>query len=211
MANQRVAEFPPRLRRPYRRLDRGGTADVRSDPVTVADTVLEETGYEPSRTETHQLSRGFSAAGQALDVEVINHIAEYARPVDVEPFGSLDLARFIVATTSAVEILDRTFHPVGDMNNRELVERVQDRYEGLQNVRSQSERWVTELGTAGTVSVFSAEAPLDGTAQTIDLTLHVTRIRHGEDFVIAIEAHPAILDGETRNADRLLGGLRDDA
>ncbi|MFB6361971.1 MAG: DUF6517 family protein [Halobacteriales archaeon] len=180
-------------------------------PVTVAPAALEETGYEQSRTDTNQLNREFSVAGQTREVEVTNHIAEYARTVDAGPLGSEDLARFIVVSTPALEILDRTFNPVAEMSNRQLVEQVQDRYEGLQNVQSQSERTVSVLGTSATVSVFSAEATLEGTDQTIDLTLHVTRFRHGEDFIIAIGAHPAILDGEPRNVDRLLKGLRHDA
>jgi SOS-response transcriptional repressor LexA len=180
-------------------------------PVTVADAALEETGYEQSRTDTNQLNREFSAAGQTREVEVTNHIAEYARTVDAGPLGSEDLARFIVVSTPAVEIFDRTFNPVGEMSNRQLVERVQDRYEGLQNVQSQSERTVPVLGTSATVSVFSAEATVKGTEQTIDLTLHVTRVRHGDDFVIAIGAHPAVLNGEVQNVDRLLKGVRHDA
>lgn len=179
-------------------------------PVSVSDSALEDTGYEESRTDTDELTREFSAAGQTREVEVTNHIAEYARTVDAGALGSEDLARFIVVSTPAVEILDRTFNPVSEMSNRELVERIQDRYSGLQNVRRQSERPVRVLGTSVTVTVFSAEATVQGTGQTIDVTLHVTRFRHGSDFIVAIGAHPALLDSEAQNVDRLLQGIRHD-
>lgn len=154
------------------------------------------------------MTREVSAAGQTREVEVTNHLAEYSRSVSVAPLGEGELARFIVLSTPAVEVLGRTFNPVGDMSNRELAEEVQSQYEGLGNLRPAGERTVSVLGTDATVSTFTGDAELGETGQTVELTLHVTRVRDGGDFIVAIAVHPALLDGEAERVDTMLGGIR---
>ena len=175
--------------------------------VSVADDVTQSAGYEEVRVEPNAISREFEVAGQTREVEVTNHVAEYARSVDLGPLGSGEFARFAVLSTPQVELAGRTFNPVGEMSNRELVERVQGQYEGLRNVRSAGERTQTVLGASRTVSTFTADAEV-AAGQSVELLFHVSKFEHGADFVVVIAVHPAALDREADRVDTMLGGVQ---
>lgn len=184
---------------------------VEAEPVSVSGTAQSAADYEEARKTTQELQEEVSAAGQTREVIVTNHVAEYVRSVDAGPLGSGELARFVVVSTPAVEVLGQTFNPVGDMSNRELAELAQDQYEDLRNLQSAGERTVTVLGTDTTVSRFTADATLAGTDQTVEVTLHVTRVRDDGDFIVVIAAHPSLLPGEADRVDTMLEGVRHDA
>lgn len=181
--------------------------ELESNPVSVTSTAQSDAGYEEVRTTTQTIEREFSAAGQTREAVVTNHVAEYARSVSVEPLGSGDLARFIVVSTPAVEILGQTFNPVGAMTTRELVELVQDRYAGLEDVEEAGERTATVLGESVTVSEFTGKAEIATSDQRVDVTIHVVRVRSGPDFIVAIGAHPTALGGEADRIDTMLRGI----
>lgn len=184
---------------------------VEASSVSVSSTAQGDAGYEEVRTTTQELTREVSAAGQTREVVVTNHVAEYARSIDAGPLGSGELARFVVVSTPAVEVLGQTFNPVGEMSNRELAELAQDQYQDLENLESAGERRVSVLGTQATVSRFTADATLQGTGQSVELTLHVTRIRDGGDFIVVIAAHPTLLPDEAERVDAMLGGIQHDS
>lgn len=184
---------------------------VEANSVSVSSTAQGDTGYEEVRTTTQELTREVSAAGQTREVVVTNHVAEYARTIDAGPLGSGEFARFIVVSTPAVEVLGQTYNPVGEMSNRELAELAQDQYQDLENLESAGERRVSVLGTQATVSRFTADASLQGTSQSVELTLHVTRIRDGGDFIVVIAAHPTLLPSEAERVDTMLGGIQHDS
>lgn len=181
---------------------------VEAEPVSVTAAAQSDAGYEAGRTTTQELEREVTVAGQTRDVVVTNHVAEYSRTVEVGPLGTGEFARFVVVSTPAVDVLGQTFNPVGDMSDRELAELAQDQYQDLRNLRSAGERTVTVLGTETTVSRFTADATVGDTGQTIEVTLHVTRVRDGGDFIVVIAAHPTAIPGETERVDTMLGGVR---
>lgn len=182
--------------------------ELEANPVSVSSAAQADTGYEEARTTTQRLRREVSAAGQTREVFVTNHVAEYARTIDAGPLGSGEFARFVVVSTPAVEVLGQTFNPVGEMSNRELVELAQDQYQGLENIQPAGERGAIVLGSSTTVSTFTGDASVKGTDRTVEVTLHVTRLRDGGDFIVVIAAHPSLLGGETDKVDTLLGGVR---
>lgn len=179
-----------------------------SDPVSVSPAAQDDAGYEEARITTQNLTRDFSAAGQTREVTVTNHVAEYSRSVDLGAFGSAEFARFVVVSTPAVEVLGQTFNPIDDMSDRELAEQVQSQYEGLEDLRSTGERQAQLLGTETTVSTFATDAELGSTGQSIELTIHVTRVRHEADFVVVVAVHPSLLDAEAGRVDTMLAGVQ---
>lgn len=179
-----------------------------AQPATVSAAAQADSGYEEVRRTSQPTTREFTVAGQTREVEVTNRQVEYARSVTVESLGSGDLARFVVVATPAVEVLGRTFNPVGDLSNRQLAEQLQDDYEGLGELRPAGERSVPVLGADATVSTYTADATVGDSGAAVELTVHVTRVRHDADFVVVVAVHPTLLDGEADRVDRLLGGLQ---
>lgn len=175
--------------------------------VSVAEDARQSAGYEEVRVEPDTVTREFTVAGQNREVEVTNHVAEYSRSVDLGPAGSGEFARFAVFSTPQVELASRTFNPVGEMSNRELVEQVQGQYHGLRNVQPAGERTRSVLGASRTVSTFTADAEVAG-GQSVELLFHVSKFEHGEDFVVVVAVHPSALDGEVDRVDTMLGGVQ---
>lgn len=180
---------------------------LEAEPVAVSADAQSDSGYEEARRTTEEMSREFSAAGQTREVRVTNYLAEYSRTVSVEPIGSGEIARFVVVSTPAVELFGRTFNPVGQMSNRQLVETLQSEYSGLENLQSTGERTASVLGSEANVSTFTGDAELSGSDVTVELTIHVTKVRHEGDFVVAVAVHPSVLDGEVDRVDALLAGI----
>lgn len=178
-----------------------------SEPVAVTDSAQQETSYEQYRKEPQTVTRQFQAAGQTRDVEVTNHVAEYARSVSIPLFGDQQVARFTVLATPKVTIAEQgPFNPVGDMNNTELVLTLQEKYETISNVRPESERTMTVLGNETTVSKFRADATTD-TGQSVEVFIHLTKVDHGDDYLVAVGVYPAKADGEQENVDTLLQSI----
>jgi hypothetical protein len=55
------------------------------------------------------------------------------------------------------------------------------------------------------VTKFDGEASIGGSS--VDVYVHVTKVKHDGDFVVAIAIYPQALDGEQETVDELLAGL----
>jgi hypothetical protein len=178
-----------------------------SSEVKVTQSAQQETNYQQARREPQTVTRQFQAAGQTREVEVTNHLSEYSRSVSIPLFGDQQIARFTVMSTPKVTIAEQgPFNPVGDMNNTELVLTLQEKYEAISNVRPESERTVTVLGEETTVSKFRADATTD-TGQSVEVFIHLTKVDHGDDYLVGVGVYPTQVDGEQENVDTLLQSI----
>ena len=184
--------------------------EFEASPVGASDDALAETGYEFAELEDVVVERTFEAAGQSQEVVVTNRQAEYEKAIDFGPLGEQRAALFTVLSTPQVEVVGQEFNPVADMDTRELVETVQDGYDGLENIEPIGTADVTILDQETTQERFEAEADFDGT--TVDVYLHVSEaVETAEDLVITVGAYPQQTDGEEDNVLRLMEGVDPDA
>lgn len=172
---------------------------------TVAEGALSDTGYGEETVETQTITRPFSAAGQEREVEVTNWMARYERTLDLGPLGEQELGVFVVLSTPQVSILGRTFNPVGDMSNRELLGQLQSRYEGFTVGDRVDTRTIPVLGEDVEVEKFEGSATFQG--REIDLFVHVATLEHEEDFVVPVAIYPQMLPGEEQKALQLYRGI----
>lgn len=175
-----------------------------ASPATVADGALDSTGYELAAQETVALNRTITVAGQSREVRATNQLTQYQKTLDLGPLGEQNAAVFATFTTPAFEIAGQPLNPIGEMSHRQLVGQLQSQYSDIRIGETVDTRTVTGLGEQTEVSTFAATGDFKGT--TIDLRVHVTTIRHGDDYVVAFAVHPKRLD-ETRNVDALLRDL----
>jgi len=176
-----------------------------ANDVRVSDQALSETGYEESRDESQNVTRTVSAAGETRNVTVTNHVAEYQRSVSLLG-SSQPLARATVIASPEVEVAGQTFNPLADLSDRDLAQQLQSEYDTVENVQFESNRTVTVLGDEVTVSKFSAEATTQG-GQSVDVFVHITKTKDGDDFVVGVAVYPQRLDGEQQAVDTLLSGI----
>lgn len=185
-----------------------GPLEFSASQATIADTAVEESGYTEVAVEQDLIEREITRAGVTKQVRVENWRAMYERQVDLGPLGEKRAAVVSVFSTPQVEIAGQgPFNPVADYSNAELVGLVQQQYKGMSDVQQVSERQVSTLGTTTTVSKFSAKATLEG-GSSIDVYLHVTKVQHGDDIVIAIAVHPQDLPNEQQRIDALLQNIQ---
>ncbi|MFC7226764.1 DUF6517 family protein [Salinirubellus salinus] len=176
-----------------------------ADDVSVSEQARSDTGYEQARDDTQVINRTFRAGGQTRNVTVTNHVAEYQRSVSLLG-NSQPLARMTVISSPAVAVAGQTFNPLGELSNRELAQRLQQQYETVQNVQFEGDRTRTVLGENVTVSRFSAEATTVA-GQNVDVYVHVTKTKDGDDFVVGVAVYPQGLDGEQQTVDTLFAGI----
>lgn len=176
-----------------------------ANDVSVSEQARSDTGYEQSRDTTTEVTRTFAAAGETRNVTVTNHVAEYQRSVSLLG-NSQPYARATVIASPEVNVLGQTFNPLADLSNRELAQRLQSEYDTVQNVQYESERTETVLGEEVTVSKFSAEATTTA-GQTMDVYVHITKTKDGDDFVVGVAVYPKQLDGEEQAVNTLLSGI----
>lgn len=183
-----------------------GPITFSASKATAADQAIEETRYEEAAVEESTISRTFTVADQSKDVEVTNWIAMYERTISIAGIGDQRAAVFSAFSSPEVEVLGETFNPIEDYSEKELAETAQQQYEGLTIGNAIGERNVTMLDQSTTVTKFEGRATLSG-GQSVDVYVHVTKVKHEGDFVVAVAIHPQQLDGEQQKIDTLLQSL----
>ncbi|GGI93921.1 hypothetical protein GCM10008995_00110 [Halobellus salinus] len=163
-----------------------------AEPAAVSGSAADEAGYEYNGTRELTINRSVDIGGQERRVVATNRIAGYTKSADLGPLGEADVGVFNIVTTPAVEVAGQTLNPVGSYSNARLVEFVQQQYSGLGDIQRVSQRNVTIQGTETTVTKFSATATIK--RQEVDVFVHVTKYRSGDDFVVAIGVYPQQLE-----------------
>ena len=173
-----------------------------AEPAAVPESALEETGYELVQTESPTISQEFTVAGQTRTVEVTNQVSSYDKNVDLGPLGSVQAALFAVLSTPQVEIAGRTFNPIDEMSNRQLLKQIASQYEGLSVGDNVGSEEIQQLGQTTTVETYEATATVD--EQEVPIYLLLTRLQHGDDFVVTVGGYPQQLSGEESNQHTLI-------
>jgi hypothetical protein len=168
-----------------------------AEPAAVDEAAAQEAGYELNDTRTLEVNRTFEVAGEERRVVASNELASYEKTMDLGPLGEMPLGVFTVVSTPAVEIAGQTLNPIGSYSNARLVEFVQQRYSGLNDVETVSSRNITVQGTETRVTKFAGTATIQG--QEVDVFVHVTKYRDGDDFILALGVYPQQISGEEEN------------
>jgi hypothetical protein len=188
-----------------------GPLEFSANKATIADAAVEDAGYEEVAVTEDVIEREFSRAGVTKQVRVTNWMAMYERSIDLGALGTQRAAVVSILSTPKIEIAGQgPFNPVGDYSNADLVTLVQDQYEGLSDLQQVEDRRVSILGQTATVSKYSATATLDGGAE-VDVYLHVTKVEHGDDYVIAVAVHPQALPNAQQRVDAMLQNVQHEA
>lgn len=181
----------------------GNEAQFEADRGIVSESTLSDTDYEEQSRDEQTIERNFDNVDRT--VVVINKMTEYSRSVDIPLSTDGELARFTVLATPKIDIVPgRPANPVGDMDNDELAERVQNQYDSVENVEQVGEREVELLGETVTVSKYEADAQTEG--EGAEINLHIAQGESEDDFIIGVGAHPTNLDEDDR-VNALLEGV----
>lgn len=164
--------------------------DETAQAATTTASVASDAGYELQGTEELPVEREF--AGRT--VRIVNKVTTYEKSLSIPLLGSAKLGVFAAISTPAIEVADRTFNPVGDYDNDQLVGMLQSNYEGISDVRRVSAQTVSVLGSETEVTKYAGKATFGN--EKIDVNIHVGKVRHEGDFVVCFGVYPTQLSEE---------------
>jgi len=173
-----------------------------ANEVAVSDDAKQATGYEAVDRETVTVNRTV----QGREVRVTNSLARYEKEDDIAEETTGVLAVF---STHRVDVFDRTTNPFAEMTYGELLRNASSQYGtafgSLEDATFVENRTRTVLGQQARVGVFETTTEFGG--ETVTVRLYVTRVQHGDDFVVAIGGHPEKLPAGEQEILRMLSGI----
>ncbi|MFP4530959.1 MAG: DUF6517 family protein [Halodesulfurarchaeum sp.] len=180
----------------------GETLEFTATAATVSETAQQDAQYELLELENQSINRTVEALGQERTVEAKNWIATYERDLAVSTTGAVGTVALV--STPQMTVAGQAVNPVGKMSPRQLLETVAAG-QGLSDVTFRDNRSVTVLGEDATVSVFDATTEYAG--QEVDVSVHLFRVAHEDDYVIGVGVHPAVMSAEQAGVDTMFAGI----
>ncbi|AFO58205.1 hypothetical protein NJ7G_2983 [Natrinema sp. J7-2] len=177
-------------------------------PARVSDEAAAEAGYEYRGTRRRVDEE--RVGGE--DIEATSYISTYDRAIDLpaEQFGDEPVRSgvFGVLTTPQVRVGDADFNPVSELSNREIADRIQDHYAGLEIERAVGGRALEALGERFSVQTYGGTAMLQDEYEA-DIVLDIVQRDHEDDHIVVAAVYPAadIVPGEAARIDTLVRGL----
>lgn len=181
-----------------------GTTRRVASPVTVARETVAATPYEFAGIESRESRRRVGVGPATRRVTVVSRVATYDRAVAVPGVGSSRIAAFVALSTPAVRVLGTDRNPVANASPRELAARLAAERDRLTVGERTGERSVRTLGKATALVQFAGTTRVGPVG--VPTTVHVARVTHDDDHVVATAAHPSWLD-ERWTVARLVEGL----
>ena len=171
----------------------------------VSEEALSETAYELDGTEETEETHTFEVAGQSREVEVVNQVAEYDKPIDMGPLGEARGAIFGTLCTPAVSVLGRTVNPIEEMSNDEIAAEAQSEYEALSIGSEIDRRTIRVLDREIELSKFEGEATFEGVG--VDVFVHIGLAEGDDEFVVVFGIYPQLLSNEEESIVTLAEGV----
>ncbi|SDX63106.1 DUF6517 family protein [Halobellus clavatus] len=176
-----------------------------AEPAAVADSTAQDAGYTTNGTQPLAFNRTVEVAGQERRVEATNYVTPYTKSMEVGALGETDVGLFTVVSTPAADVAGQTLNPIGQFSNERLVQFVQQQYSDLNDLERVSAQNITVQGTETRVTKFSGTATIQG--QEIDVYVHVTKYRNGDDYILGVGVYPQRLDGEEEHVLAMLRAI----
>lgn len=182
----------------------GGVTRFEADAATVSDSVVANTHYEYNGTTERTARRSFEVAGHEQNVTVVNEVATYEKAIEIPGVGAQNLAVVAVVSSPSISLAGKEFNPLADATGRDLAGMLSGGDGGATIDRKVGESTVETLGIETTVSRFAGHWPVGPTS--LDVTVQVTKVKHGGDFVAVLAVYPRRLD-DARTVRRMIRGL----
>lgn len=182
-----------------------GPAKFAASEASVGDAALSQSGFEHTKGDWKNVSREVSVVGQNRTIHASSYYNAYTRTASD---GETTTSAFAVAATPQIKLAGQAFSPVGDWTERDVVDELEGNfgeYGSVSDVQRTGSHTVTVLGSSTEVVHFAATAEVDG--RSVDVTIYVTRLEDGDDYVIAGGVHLAGVEGGQDRIDALLEGI----
>lgn len=177
---------------------------------TVGDEALSDTGYEIDNSTTLVENRSVENLGDRR-VVAESHVNVYSKS-DRFLDEQRQVGMFAVVSVPEVEVLGRSFNPVEDMSNEEMLDRFQsemsDDYQDANFTAEETKQVDGVLGERANVTRFTGTTEFDG--EEIEIAVYVTKVKHEGDWIVMLGAHPTQRPEEEFNVEQLMQSVEHD-
>ncbi|WP_049921062.1 DUF6517 family protein [Halopiger djelfimassiliensis] len=181
-----------------------GPLEFDSSRVAPTETALTETEYENQTVEEETIE-------ETIDVGVEREIraslwrSHYSKEIEYQG-RTHEGALFAAVSVPAMEVLGRSFNPLDDMSNEELLERLLSEVDGeqgnVENIRHDESFGLEILGEGREVDRFVGQSEFDG--EPIDVELTLTAVSHADDLLVLLGSYPRNFAEEAVNVELLM-------
>ncbi|WP_440771202.1 DUF6517 family protein [Natronorubrum sp. DTA28] len=181
-----------------------GPMELTAERVAPTDAALEAAGYGEYEIEERSIEETIEV-GVERDVEARVWSSIYSK--DVEHRGIEHEGAFFVAVSIPdFSILGRSFNPISEMTNDELLEEflseIDSDHTDIDDISKVDSFTLDILGDDRTVDVFEGESEFEG--EPIDIEIPVASFGHEDDRIVLLGSYPAALAEESANAEELM-------
>ncbi|WP_137291713.1 DUF6517 family protein [Natronorubrum halophilum] len=181
-----------------------GPLELESERVAPTTTALEETGYEEHEVTQETIEETVDV-GVERDVHASVWSSVYSKRV--EQLGrERDGAFFAAVSIPDFSILGRSFNPITEMSNEELLDEFTDQLDGdqsgIDNITHQETISFEILGDEREVEVFEGESEIAG--EPVDIEIKLASFSHEDDLIVLLGSYPAPLAEESANVEVLM-------
>lgn len=183
-----------------------GPLEFSGDRVAPSDGALEETEYTEESVEERSIEKS-AEVGLSIEREFKAGIWQSTYVKDVSILGGeREAALFTTLSIPAVEVAGRSFNPLEDLSNGELVERLLGEVDSeagqIEGIEHEESFGLDVLGDGRDVDTFIGQSTYDG--EEIDVELTLTSFVHEDDLLVLLGTHPEVLAEESANVEVLL-------
>jgi hypothetical protein len=176
-----------------------------ANEASVNEDATTATGYERQLDEEIVVNRTVSDRR----IEVHNQYARYEKYDDIAEETTGVLA---VVSTHRVDVFGHTTNPYANMSYAGVLANLTADYDtsfgNLGDARFVENKTATVLGEDARVGVFATTTTFGG--EEVEVKLYVTRVKHGDDVVLAIGGHPTKLPAGEQELLAMLEGIEHD-
>ncbi|MFB6219789.1 MAG: DUF6517 family protein [Halobacteriaceae archaeon] len=170
-----------------------GPIEFSASPVSIGDAALQEAGFEEVETRSVTVNRTVNIQDQERKVIITNHVAGYRLAEGQQADAPVGV---VAVSTPQAQAFGFALNPVANMGIKDAVNfasQAGSQFGGeLRNVEEVGSWKTTVLGKETTVTKFGATVERNG--QTVDVFVHATKVKHGDDIVLVVAAYPQALE-----------------
>jgi hypothetical protein len=182
---------------------------ARASPADVYERPLAANGFAENELDTVSLERTVElpVVGER-DVTITNHVRAYGPESNESAGENVTPAVMFLVSTPQAKVAGQGTNPLGRVPLEELVSRVASRGEGFDDMEKVGSRTIESLGTETTVEKYVTTATFED--ESVETFVYVTRIPHGDDYVIAVAVLPKEFDEDEETLYELMRNVDHD-
>lgn len=182
-----------------------GALEYSASDVSIDEDTVAAAGYTSSVDRTQEVNRTVDVQEESRQLTVQSHVVAYEKNYGEERTGTV-----VVISTPKAEKFGQALNPLGHLDKTTLISRALSRAQLTEEIEVENvtERGTTDMQTLGDqTEVTTYDATMSRAGTTVDVTVQVTRLEHGEDFLIVVGMYPTSVDEGLDDFERMLGGL----